>query len=155
MRKDKPPLPPRDRALGLLSRREHSARELKRKLQQKGVTVEEAVDVVDEMGARNYQSDARFAESLVRRRALDGYGPVRIRAELASHGIVREAASAAIDSAEVDWTVVAKRVYSAKFRDTEAADHKERQKRAAWLAARGFDGATVRAVTRADGDAFQ
>ena len=87
MRKDKPPLPPRDRALGLLSRREHSARELKRKLQQKGVTAEEAVDVVDEMGERNYQSDARFAESLVRKRALDGYGPMRIRAELASHGM--------------------------------------------------------------------
>ena len=152
MRKDKPPLPPRDRALGLLSRREHSARELKRKLQQKGVTAEEAVDVVDEMGERNYQSDARFAESLVRRRALDGYGPVRIRAELASHGVVREAATSAIAAADVDWMQIAKRVFSAKYRDTEAADHKERQKRAAWLATRGFDGATVRAVTRAEVD---
>ena len=152
MRKDKPPLPPRDRALGLVSRREHSARELKRKLQQKGVTAEEAVDVVDEMGERNYQSDARFAESLVRRRALDGYGPVRIRAELASHGVVREAATSAIAAADVDWMQIAKRVFSAKYRDTEAADHKERHKRAAWLAARGFDGATVRAVTRAEVD---
>ena len=88
----------------------------------------------------------------MRRRALDGYGPLRIRAELASHGIVREAATAAIATAEVAWTVIARRVFSAKFRDTEAADHKERQKRAAWLAARGFDGATVRAVTRAEVD---
>jgi regulatory protein len=152
MRKDKPPLPPRERALGLLSRREHSARELKRKLQQKGVTAEEAVDVVGEMGERNYQSDTRFAESLVRRRALDGYGPMRIRAELASHGIVREAATTAIASADLDWMQVAKRVFTAKYRDTEAADHKERQKRAAWLSARGFDGSTVRAVTRAEAD---
>jgi regulatory protein len=113
---------------------------------------EEAVDVVDEMGERNYQSDARFAESLVRRRALDGYGPVRIRAELASHGVVREAATSAIAAADVDWMQIAKRVFSAKYRDTEAADHKERHKRAAWLAARGFDGATVRAVTRAEVD---
>jgi regulatory protein len=116
------------------------------------VTAEEAVDVVDEMGERNYQSDARFAESLVRRRALDGYGPVRIRAELASHGVVREAATSAIAAADVDWMQIAKRVFSAKYRDTEAADHKERHKRAAWLAARGFDGATVRAVTRAEVD---
>ena len=152
MRKDKPPLPPRDRALGLLSRREHSARELKRKLQQKGVAADEAGDVVDEMGERNYQSDARFAESLVRRRALDGYGPMRIRAELASHGIVREAATMAITSADADWVVIAKRVFSSKYRDIDAVDHKERQKRAAWLSARGFDGATVRAVTRADID---
>ncbi|HWT15353.1 MAG TPA: regulatory protein RecX [Patescibacteria group bacterium] len=152
MRKDRPPVSPRDRALGLLSRREHSARELKRKLLQKGVAAEEAGDVVGEMGDRNYQSDARFAESLVRRRALDGYGPLRIRAELASHGIVREAATAAIGSAEVDWIVIARRVFSAKFRDTDAADHKERQKRAAWLSARGFDGSVVRAVTRAEVD---
>jgi regulatory protein len=152
MRKDKPPLSPRDRALGLLSRREHSARELKRKLQQKGVTADEAVDVVGEMGERNYQSDARFAESLVRRRALDGYGPVRIRAELASHGIVREAATAAIESADVDWAAIARRVFAAKFKDPAVADARERHKRAAWLAARGFDGAVVRAVTRAEVD---
>jgi len=152
MRKDKPPLQPRDRALGLLSRREHSARELKRKLQQKGVAVDEATEVVGEMSERNYQSDTRFAESLVRKRALDGYGPMRIRAELASHGIVREAATLAITSADVDWVQIARRVFTAKYRDTEAADHKDRQKRAAWLAARGFDGATVRAVTRAEVD---
>lgn len=152
MRKNKPPLPPRERALGLLSRREHSARELKRKLQQKGVAPDEAGDVVGEMGERDYQSDTRFAESLVRRRALDGYGPLRIRAELASHGIVREAATAAIATAEVDWMLIAKRVFSAKYREIEPADHKERQKRAAWLSARGFDGTTVRAVTRAEVD---
>jgi len=57
MRKDKPPLQPRDRALGLLSRREHSARELKRKLQQKGVAVDEATEVVGEMGERRRPGD--------------------------------------------------------------------------------------------------
>lgn len=152
MRKNRPPPPPRERALGLLSRREHSARELKRKLQQKGVSLDEAALVVDEMGERNYQSDARFAESLVRRRALDGYGPVRIRAELASHGIVREAATAAIESAGIDWTSIARRVYTAKFRDRTVASPKEQLKRAAWLAARGFDSATVRAATAVDLD---
>lgn len=152
MRKDKPPLPPRERALGLLSRREHSARELKRKLQSKGVAADEAGAVVEDMGERNYQSDSRFAESLVRKRALDGYGPVRIRAELASHGIVREAASAALEAAEIDWPGIAKRVFAAKYRGKDAVDHKERQKRAAWLAARGFEGSTIRAVTRAEVD---
>lgn len=150
VRKDKPPLPPRERALGLLARREHSARELKRKLQQKGVAAEEAGDVVGDMGERNYQSDERFAASLVRRRALDGYGPLRIRAELATHGIVREAASAALDTAEIDWIAIARRVFASKFRGTEAADYKERQKRAGWLGARGFDAAVIRAVSRAE-----
>ena len=65
---------------------------------------------------------------------------------------MREAATAAIATAEVDWMLIAKRVFSAKYREIEPADHKERQKRAAWLSARGFDGTAVRAVTRAEVD---
>lgn len=150
MRKDKPPPTPRERALALLARREHSARELQRKLVHKGVAGDDAKAVVGELGERAWQNDARFAESLVRRRASDGYGPSRIRAELAMHGIGREAASAAIAAAEPDWLGIAKRVFAAKYHDAAGVDARERQKRAAWLAARGFDAAMVRAVTRAD-----
>lgn len=152
MGKDRPPISSRDRALGLLSRREHSARELSRKLVQKGVAREEAGEVVAEMGERSFQSDTRYAGSLVRKRAADGYGPMRIRAELAVQGITREAQSLAIEEADVDWVAIARHEYERKFRGKEAADHKERQKRAAWLSARGFDGATIRAVTRADAE---
>lgn len=152
MRKDKTPLSARDRALGLLSRREHSARELGRKLVQKGVAREEASDVVAEMGERTYQSDERYAGSLVRKRAADGYGPMRIRSELAAQGITRDAQAAAIEAADVDWVAVARKEFQRKFREVIASDHKERHKRAAWLMARGFDAATVRAVTRADVD---
>jgi regulatory protein len=142
-------MPPRDRALGLLSRREHSARELKRKLQQKGVVADEAGEVVGQMTDSGWQSDTRFAETLVRRRAADGYGPMRVRAELATHGIARDAASAAIEAADVDWLAVARKAFARRYPDA-TTDRKEIQKRAAWLASRGFDGATLRAVTRAD-----
>lgn len=152
MRKDKPPPTPRERALSLLARREHSARELGRKLARRGVAPDDARAVVQDLGERNWQNDARFAESLVRRRALDGYGPVRIRAELASHGIVREAATAALAAADIEWATIAARVFAAKYRGVESVDPLERRKRAAWLSARGFDAATVRRVTRAESD---
>lgn len=152
MRKDKAPLSSRDRALGLLSRREHSARELSRKLVQKGVARDEAIAVVDELSERSWQSDDRYASALVRKRAGDGYGPMRIRAELAVRGIPRETQAAAIEAADVDWIVIARAAYDRKYRGIAAGDHKERQKRAGWLAARGFDGATIRAVTRAEVD---
>ena len=150
MRKDRPPLSSRDRALGLLSRREHSARELKRKLVQKGVASDEAKDVVGEMGERTWQSDERFAGSLVRRRAANGYGPARIRAELAMHGIVRDAASQALTEADIDWLAIARTGYQRKYGGIEATDAKERQKRAGWLAARGFDAVTIRALIRGE-----
>lgn len=152
MRKDKAPLSSRDRALGLLSRREHSARELSRKLVQKGVARDEAIAVVDELSERSWQSDDRYASALVRKRAGDGYGPMRIRAELSTKGITREAQTAAIEAAEVDWIAIARTAFERKFRGVAAVDHKERQKRAGWLAARGFDGVTIRAVTRAEVD---
>jgi regulatory protein len=150
MGKDKTPLSTRDRALGLLSRREHSARELKRKLVQKGVASDEAQVVVGEMGERSYQSDERFAGSLVRRRAASGYGPARVRAELAMHGIVRDAADQVLDSADVDWLAVARKAYLRRYGDVPTADRKERQMRMAWLANRGFDGATIRLLIRGD-----
>ena len=73
---------PTQRALGLLVRREHSRRELTRKLTARGVERDDAVAAVDKLEAAGWQDDSRFAESLVRSRATNGYGPVRIRAEL-------------------------------------------------------------------------
>ena len=70
------------KALGMLARREHSRRELGRKLRQGGYEAEEATDALDRLGAQHYQDDERFGEMLVRSRAAQGYGPVRLRAEL-------------------------------------------------------------------------
>ena len=47
-----------DKALGLLARREHSARELKSKLARKGLDAAESAVALADLQARNYQSDA-------------------------------------------------------------------------------------------------
>ena len=86
---------PAQRALGLLVRREHSRPELARKLRARGVPAEEATAAVGKMAASGWQDDARFACSLARSRVAGGYGPVRIRAELASHGLDEAAIPAA------------------------------------------------------------
>ena len=87
------PKPPQDKAyrlwpaLGLLARREQSRRELKRKLGQKGYERDEADAALDRLEEQHYQDDERFAGMLVRNRAGQGYGPVRIRMELKTHGL--------------------------------------------------------------------
>ncbi|HCV96379.1 MAG TPA: recombination regulator RecX, partial [Stenotrophomonas sp.] len=81
---------PVQRALGLLVRREHSRKELTRKLQARGIETEAAVAAVATLSEAGWQDDTRFAENLVRIRANTGYGPIHIRAELGTHGLDSE-----------------------------------------------------------------
>ena len=64
-RKRKKPEPsPAQRALGLLVRREHSRRELERKLAARGVEEAEAAKAVELMREQGWQDDTRFAAIL-------------------------------------------------------------------------------------------
>jgi regulatory protein len=138
-----PRLPPktlttRERALGLLARREQSQRELKRKLVGRGAAKEEAEQTIESLADSHLQSNDRFAAMMVRRRVADGHGPLRISAELASHGISREIIRAALEEESPDWTLLASQIYRRKFGQLAPDDRKERIKRASWLAQRGF-----------------
>lgn len=106
-RRSRPEQTPVQRALGLLTRREHSRRELERKLASRGVDAGEAKAAVERLASEGWQDDRRFAELLVRSRAGSGYGPLRIRAELATHGLDRDAIAAAMDTFDGDWTETA------------------------------------------------
>ena len=139
-----------EQAIGLLARREHSARELKTKLRGAGRTGEEAEQAIGRLREQRYQDDERFAASLARRRAAQGYGPLRIQAELKSHGLGDAAIRIAIAAADADWVASASAQLRRHAGSTPPADAAERAKRAAFLLRRGFDAATVRAVTRAE-----
>lgn len=138
------------KALGLLSRREHSQRELRRKLERSGFDGSESVQALEQLQQQSFQSDARFAELLVRSRISQGQGPRRIRAELRTHSIGDEEAQQALDQAGEDWLALARRVYRRRFGTAASADRQESHRRAGFLLRRGFDAATVRAITHAD-----
>ena len=95
-RRRRPPPTPTQRALGLLTRREHSRRELERKLTARGVDAGDAQAAVAKLADAGWQDDARFAESLLRSRIASGYGPRHIRAELGTHGLDDGAIEAAM-----------------------------------------------------------
>ncbi len=141
-----------DKALGLLARREHSARELKTKLALRGHEAGEADAAIDRLKGQHYQDDERFAAALARRRAAQGYGPRRIAAELKTHGLGDAAIRIAIGSVEADWSSLASSQLRRHYGDAVAAGFDERARRAAFLLRRGFDPATVSAVTRAEMD---
>ncbi len=149
-RRSRPEQTPVQRALGLLTRREHSRRELERKLASRGVDAGEAKAAVERLASEGWQDDRRFAELLVRSRAGSGYGPLRIRAELTTHGLDRDAIAAAMDTFDGDWTETACDLVRRRFGPGGLTDLAGRRKAADFLIRRGFDGGSVRAATRLD-----
>ncbi|OOG65990.1 recombination regulator RecX [Rhodanobacter sp. B04] len=141
-----------DKALGLLARREHSRRELKTKLRQGGYEGEETGAALDRLGEQKYQDDDRFAEVLLRNRIAQGYGPMRLRVELKSHGLADARIRELLDAAEVDWDASAATQLRRRYGGAGTTDPVERTRRAQFLLRRGFPAATVRRVTHADVD---
>lgn len=139
---------PLQRALGLLTRREHSRRELSRKLASRGVEAADVRSAVDRLSEEGWQSDTRFAEALVRNRASGGYGPLRIRAELSTHGLDREAVAAAMATFDGDWTETACDLVRRRFGPARRIDPAQSRKIADFLVRRGFDAAAVRAASQ-------
>ena len=103
-RRRRPEPSPTQRALGLLTRREHSRLELARKLAHRGVETGDAKAAIDKLAAAGWQDDARFAASVVRNRASAGYGPAFIRAELGTHGLGSEAIALARHMSGSPWS---------------------------------------------------
>lgn len=141
-----------DRALRQLARREQSRHELGQKLQRHGHDVNEIDAALSQLRDDGYQSDARFAEMLVRSRIAQGYGPQRIRAELRSHAVDESLVGSALGDDATDWLALARAQMRRRYAGEPPADFAERARRAQFLLRRGFDPATVRASTRADVD---
>ncbi|KWC74570.1 recombinase RecX [Burkholderia cepacia] len=137
----KPPRSLKGRALGYLSRREYSRTELARKLAPYVGEDESVEPVLDALEKDGWLSDARFAESLVHRRA-SRVGVARIVSELKRHAVgdaLVEEVNAQLR--ETEWAR-AQAVWRKKFGALPQTPA-ERAKQARFLAARGFSSATI------------
>jgi len=138
------------KGIGLQARREHSRRELGRKLQARGLEPDEARAALDRLADEGWQSDTRFAEMLIRTRLGAGYGPLHIRAELGTHGIPEATAAQLIAEAQPDWPALAREALRRRYAGRPAADRAEILKRTHFLQRRGFDLDTIRAALAPD-----
>src|SRR5690606_5293459 len=125
-------------AMDLLARREHSYRELTRKLSVRFDAVEMIRIQIDRLRDEQLQSDARFAESYLYSRAQRLYGPQRIRAELRERGVSDELVVAAFGATDIDWSANRAKLMLSKFGDKAPVDFKEKAKRLRFLQYRGF-----------------
>ncbi len=89
-------------ALSLLSRRDHTAKELKAKLSQKGFQ-RYCEKVVEKLISQDFVNDERFAEHFVRELVnLKGYGKRRVEQELFRKGVEKEIISNVLDETEFE-----------------------------------------------------
>jgi len=131
-------------AVRLLAVREHTRFQLERKLRDRGHPSAAIGEVLDELERQNLLSDERFVESYLQQRVRKGYGPLRIRAELAERGAPESAIDQGLRSADVDWQAQLDRVAERRFGCDAEIDRSALAKRGRHLQQRGFPVSLVR-----------
>ncbi|MGM9999340.1 MAG: regulatory protein RecX [Candidatus Bruticola sp.] len=91
-----------ERALHILSLRDHTCSELKQKLISRKCSAEVAQKIVDRCLEWNYLNDDRYAERFVQSKAAGGWGSRRIYNELIRRGLDSESARLACASLQED-----------------------------------------------------
>ena len=132
------------RALRYLAAREHSRAELERKLSAHEETPGQLAQVLDELQAKDFISEARVVESVINRKAAR-FGASRVRHELLGKGLGAEVVADAMDGLKATELERAREVWRRKFGEP-AADAAARAKQMRFLAARGFGGEVIRRV---------
>jgi len=132
----------------LLTRREHSQRELLDKLALKGIERCKTQDVINQLADESWQSDERFAESYARYRIQKGFGPVKITHELRQKGISDFDLEPVITEIAESWFGLLRQVYDKKYADNGELSQKERIKRSRFLLQRGFSHEMINTVLK-------
>ncbi len=152
---DTVPPSPRNKALDLLARREHSAAELRAKLVVRDFDAESIDVTIDALIGEGLVSDDRFAAAFVVSRIRRGQGPVRIRGELRQRGVKDELIAIHLEQADVDWEQLARSVRHRKYGVDQSIGYREQARQSRFLQQRGFSGEQIRAAIgdRYTGDA--
>lgn len=133
----------RERALGLLARREHSRAELARKLSPHG-EADEIAALLDDLERENLLSNQRYADSLAMSRA-GRHGSLRLKADLRDKGVPEALVAETLREARAHDLEAARTVWAKRF-GHPPADAGERARQMRFLAGRGFPLDVVRRV---------
>ncbi len=122
----------------LLSRREHSQTELRKKLSDLEVSTDIIDETIKKFAEKDIQSDLRFAEAVVRGAYYRGKGPVFIERELNNHNIDFALVRELINDDDFDWFESSKAVRVKRFGEDLPDDWTAKQKQMRFLQYRGF-----------------
>ena len=125
-------------AVRLLSRREHSAFEIRAKLAKREFDNSEIEQTIVELIQGGWLSDERFAEAYIRMRQLKGFGPIRISIELNERGVKESIVETYLHAGETSWSQTLVEQYKKKYKNKAIEDYSDKAKRIRFLQYRGF-----------------
>ena len=125
-------------AMNFLARREHTRQELHLKLLRRFPDSALVAAQIQRLSDQNLQSDARFAENFVLYRTGLGFGYRHVQQDMRHRGLNGAQIALAFDSAEINWVILAEKVYLKKFGDLPPEDIKAKAKRVRYMQYRGF-----------------
>lgn len=132
------------RAIGYLSRREHSRQELQRKLSAYCDDPAEIEALLDELQRQQWQSDARYAQAYVHRKA-QAQGTRRILQSLRQQGVAEAELSGLQQQLRDSESGRARTVWQRRFGELPA-DAREYARQYRFLAGRGFSADCIRRI---------
>jgi|TARA_A100001015_G_scaffold95211_1_gene105796 regulatory protein len=135
-----------NKALDLVSRREHSQYELIQKLNKRfPETMPIIEEVVKKLAVNNILNDERFAEMYLNSRARKGFGPKKIEMELNFKKV--DSSFIAIAIAEYEsWTENAQNELLKKFKGIKPTDYNSKMKQKQFLFNRGFSSQIIERI---------
>lgn len=142
----------RSKAMMLLANREYAREELARRLEAAGFNQPWIDTVLDDLERDGLQSDSRFAEAFVHGRLVRGYGPRRIRQELAQRGVSGELAETALETYREEWGRHLDAARRKRFGSDLPHASGELARQARFLINRGFEPERVRRALRGRDD---
>jgi regulatory protein len=149
------PAPPRtlkQRAVGLLARREYSRAELAARLAAAGAARSEIDPVLDELERAGYLSDARFASAVVRQKS-GSHSKRAIAHALREKGVAAPAAQEALAALDGDDEFAqAHALWQRRF-GRAPSDEREKARQVRFLLSRGYASGVVLRVLRGAGAA--
>lgn len=133
-------------ALHLLARREHSKKELYRKLLNKKFNSFEIEIILNDLTEVSLLKEDRFVENFIHFRRSKGFGPLRIQAELIEKGITLQMIDHYLKMNDHSWIDHARTVWQKRFKNEIPHDFKIRAKQMRFLQSRGFTNEQIKSV---------
>lgn len=131
-------------AVTLLAVRDHSRKELRRKLDVRGFASADIDAVLDDLTARSLLDEARMAQAYADERSRKGFGPARVRHELRQKGLEPDQIERHLLSDAGQLLDMIKVTHDRKYGEELPVDTRERARRGRFLAYRGFPGDLIR-----------
>ncbi|MCD6039581.1 MAG: recX [Gammaproteobacteria bacterium] len=112
--------------------------ELSRQLQRK-ISSQDAIDsVLAALREEGILNDNRFIENFIRYRRTQGYGPLRIQAELLERGIEQDLIEHHLKITDNAWLDEVRKAWQKRFKNRLPLDFKSRAQQMRFLRYRGF-----------------